>query len=223
MKKILFVCISLFLVLGIITSPSAKELEIQGKRLVSQKPPFTLVTPSDLRFVHSFSHENPGESSLTRVYFFVKSEGKQLEEMLIVQISDKTDPQGAPMTLPPLKPYTEKRLYVKEKMKKADLEGEYLIQLMAWNPEAPSLQPIVKKGILIPSYWALQGQFQFKYMGEHAVSFRYSKDVRTFGMKVSDEGRQWEKELLSGNERKVYEIFRKAFTEMIRSIEIKNP
>jgi len=220
MKKILLV---FFMILGIITSVSAKDLEIRGKNLVSEKPPFTVSTPSELRFVHSFSHENPGESSLTRVYFFVKSEGKQMEEMLIVQISDKTDPQGAPMTLPPLKPYTEKRLYVKEKMKKGDLEGEYLIQLMAWNPEAPSLQPIVKKGILIPPYWALQGQFQFNYVGEHAVSFRYSKDVRSFGMKVSDDGKQWEKELLSGNERKAYETFRKAFTEMIRSIEIKNP
>jgi hypothetical protein len=214
---------SLFLVLGIITSASAKDLEIQGKRLVSKKPVFALAAPSEFRLVHSSSHENPGESSLTRVYFFVKSEGKQLEEMLIVQISDKTDPQGAPMTLPPLKPYTEKRLYAKEKLKKRDFEGDYLIQLMAWNPEAPSLQPIVKKGILIPPYWALQGQFQFNYLGEHAVSFRYSKDVRAFGMKVSDEGRQWEKDLLSGNERKAYETFRKAFTEMIRSIEIKNP
>ena len=223
MKKILFICFGLFIVIGIVTSPSAKELEIQGKRLVSQKPPFALVVPSEFRFVHSFSHENPGENSLTRGYFFVKSEGKEMEEMLIVQISDKTNPQGAPMTLPPLKPYTEKRLYAKEKMKKGDVEGEHLVQLMAWNPEAPSLQPLLKKGIRIPSHWALQGQFQFNYVGEHAVSFRYSKDVRSFGMMVSDDGKQWEKELLSGNERKVYDSFRKSFMEMIRSIEVRNP
>ena len=31
--------------------------------------------------------------------------------MLIVQIADKTNPQAGPMTVPPLKPYTEKRVY----------------------------------------------------------------------------------------------------------------
>ena len=97
--------------------------------------------------LHSFSHENPEESSVTRVYFLVKTKGKQIEEMLILQIADKTNPQAGPMSVTPLKPYIEKRSYLKGKMKKGEIGVDYLIQLMAWNPDAPSLQPIVKKGI----------------------------------------------------------------------------
>ena len=143
-----------------------KDLEIQGKKLVSQKPPFTLTLPSEFISIHSFAHENPKENSVTRVYFLVKTKGKQVEEMLILQIADKTNPQAGPMSVPPLKPYIEKRLYSKGEIKKGELEVDYLIQLMAWNPDAPSLQPIVKKGIVIPSHWALQGQFLFIYQGE---------------------------------------------------------
>ena len=72
---------------------------------------------------------------------------------------------------------------MKDKVKKGELEVDYLIQLMAWNPDAPSLQPIVKKGLVVPSRWALQGQFLFPYQGEHAVFIRYSKDVNSFGFK----------------------------------------
>jgi hypothetical protein len=113
-------------------------------------------------------------------------------------------------------------MYSKGKIKKGDLEVEHLSQLMAWNPDAKSLQPIVKKGITIPNYWALQGQFQFIYLGEHGVFVRYSKDVNSFGVKVSGEGKGWDRDGLSGNEKKVYEIFQKGFMEMVNSIQIKN-
>ncbi len=92
------------------------------------------------------------------------------------------------MTTPPLKPFTEKRMYLKDRIKRGELRGDYLIQLMAWNPDAPSLQPIVKKGIMIPSRWALQGQFLFLYQGEHAVFIRYAKNVNSFGLKISEKG-----------------------------------
>jgi hypothetical protein len=201
---------------------ASKDLEIQGKKLVSEKPAFTLILPSEFHSVHSFSHENPGESSVTRVHFFVKTKGKQVEEMFIIQISDRTNPAAGPIAVPPLKPYTEKRMYLKDKMKKGNLVIDYLIQLMAWNSDAPSLQPIVKKGIVIPSHWALQGQFLFVYQGEHAVSIRYSKDISAFGLKISEEGKDWERESISGNEKRTYETFQKTFMGMINSIQIKN-
>jgi hypothetical protein len=222
MKKIFVILISFVLVLGTLNTAIAKELEIQEKQLISQRPSFTLALPSVFNLVHSFSHENPGENSLTRVYFLIKTRGKQVEEMLLLQIADKTNLQAGPMSAPPLKPYTEKRLYSKGKVKKGELEVDYLIQRMAWNPNAPSLQPIVKKGNVIPSHWALQGQFLFVYMGEHAVFFRYSKDINSFGLKTSEEGKSWERESISGNEKKVYETFQKNFMEMINSIQLQN-
>jgi hypothetical protein len=222
MRKIFFVLLGLVLITWNIAGAAQKDLEIKDKKLTSQKPYFTLTLPSEFNLVHSFSQENPGESSLTRAYFFVKPKGKQVEEMFILQVADKTNPQAGPMTAAPLKPYTEKRLYSKGKVKKGELEVDYLIQLMAWNPDASSLQPIVKKGFIIPSSWALQGQFLFLYLGEHAVLFRYSKNVNSFGMKVSDKGENWEKGRISENEKKVYETFQKSFKEMIDSIQIKN-
>jgi hypothetical protein len=223
MRKIFFVLLGLLLTAWVTACAPKKDLEVEGKKLVSLKPPFTLMLPSDFNLIHSFSHENPEENSLTRVYFLIKTKEKQVEEMFILQVADKTNPQAGPMTIPPLKPYTEKRLYLKGKVKKGELEGEYLIQLMAWNPEAPSLQPIVKKGFVIPSRWALQGQFLFPYQGEHAVFFRYSRDVHSFKMKVSEKGEDWEKGLISGNEKRVHETFQKSYMEMIDSIQIKNP
>ncbi|MBM4340737.1 MAG: hypothetical protein FJ110_14490 [Deltaproteobacteria bacterium] len=223
MKRSVIIWINFILILGMISIATAKDLEIKGKQLVSQKPPFTMSLPSEYRFIHSFSHDNPAESSLTRVYFFIKEREKKTEEMFIVQISDKTNPQALPMTAPPLKPYTEKRMYSKAKMKKGDLEIEHLCQLMAWNPNASSLQPIIKKGIAIPPHWALQGQFQFIYLGEHGVFVRYSKDVNSFGLNVSAEGKDWDKGDISRNEKKVYDTFQKSFMEMVNSITIKNP
>jgi hypothetical protein len=223
MKKIIIPLMGLVIWIWATLSFAAKDLEIKGEQLISQKPPFTLTLPSEFRLIHSFSHENPGENSLTRVYFLVQEKNKQVEEMLILQIGDRTNPQAEPIRTPPLKPYTEKRSYLKEKKKKGDLEIERLIQLFAWNPEASSLQPIVKKGFTIPSRWAMQGQFLFNYVGEHVVLVRYSRDVNTFGLKVSETGENWDRGSISGNEQKVYEVFRKGFLEMVDSIQIKNP
>ncbi len=199
----------------------AKELETKGNQLISYKPPFSMRFPSEFRLIHAFSHENPKESSRTRVFFYIKEKGKRLEEMFILQIADKTNPQASPMSAPPLKPYTEKRTYSQGKIKKGDLEVEYLTQLMAWNPKASSLQSIIQKGISIPHAWALQGQCQFIYLGEHAVLIRYSKEIESFGLKVSTEGRNWEKDRLSGNEKRIYELFKKSFMDMVMSIEVK--
>jgi hypothetical protein len=223
MKKIIMVLIGLILIVWNLSIASPKDLEIQGKNLISKKPPFILRLPSELRSTHSFLQEHPDENSLTRAYFFIREKDKQVEEMLIVQIADKTNPQAGPMTAPPLKPYIEKKMYSKSKIKKGGLEVDYLIQLMAWNPDAPSLQPIIQKGIIIPRHLALQGQFLFIYLGEHGVYIRYSKDVNTLGMKVSKEGDKWSKNLISGNEKKCYEMFKKNVMEMIDSIRIKDP
>lgn len=202
-------------------TPPKKDLEVEGKKLVSRKPPFTLTLPSDFNLVDYFSHENPGENSLTRVYFLIKAKEKQVDEMLLLQIADKTNPQAGPMKAAPLKPYTEKRLYLKEKLMKGELGVDYLIQCMTWNPDAPSLQPILKKGYFIPSHWALQGQFLFLYQGQHAVFFRYSKDIHSFGVKISEKEDDWEKGVISGNQKRVYETFHKAFVQMMDSIQIK--
>jgi hypothetical protein len=141
--------------------------------------------------------------------------------MLIIQIADKTNPQAEAMTSPPLKPETMKRMYLNGKIKKVGLEIDYLIQLIAWNPAAPSLQPIVKQGTVIPPHWALQGQFLFLYHGEHAVFFRYSKDINSFGIKISKKGDDWGKGVISGNEKKAYETFQNTFMQMMDSIQIK--
>jgi hypothetical protein len=222
-KKNFVVFISIVLALGALNPAIAKDLEIKGRQLISQKPPFTLTLPSEFRLIHSFSQENPEENSLTRGYFLIKEKNKQVEEMLILQIGDRTNPQAEPIQAPSLKPYTEKRMYLKNRKKKGDLESEYLIQLFAWNPEASSLQPVVKKGVIVPSHWAMQGQFLFNYVGEHVVLVRYSRDVNTFGLKVSETGANWDKGSISGNEQRVYEVFRKGFLEMVDSIQIKNP
>jgi hypothetical protein len=221
MKKIVIALTCFILAMGGIVNAAQKELEIQGKKLISRTPPFTLMLPSEVQLIHSTSQQNPAESSATRAYFLVKEKNKQVEEMFIVQIADKTNPQAGPMTAPPLKPYTENRAYMKDKIKKGELVIDYLIQLMGWNPHAPSLQPIVKKGLVVPSRWALQGQSLFAYQGEHAVFIRYSKDANTLGFNVTEEGDQWNRGSISGNEKKAYETFRKIFIEMINSIIIK--
>jgi len=222
-KKIIVVLFSLLWATGAIAATAQKDLEIQGRRLVSQKPPFTLTLPSELDLICSFSHENPWEDSLTRVYFLAKTRGKQIEEMLILQIADRTGPPVGPMTVSALRPYTEKRMFLKDRVRRGELTIDYLIQLMAWNPEAPSLQPLLRRGIVIPSHWALQGQFQFLYHPEHAVSIRYSRDISSFGMKVSDTGDGWGRGSLAGNEKKAYEVFRGTFLEMIDTLHTITP
>jgi hypothetical protein len=220
MRKIYSALIILILFACTRVSPE-KAIEIQGKKLISQTPPFTLMLPSEFQLMHSSSVEYPKENSLTRSYFLIRQKEKQVEEMFIVQIADRTNPQAEPMNALPLRPDSEKKMYLKDKIKKGDLVVDSMIQLMRWNPDAPSLQPIVKKDIVIPSHWALQGQFLFVYQGEHAVFIRYSKDVHSFGLKISEEGKDWERESISGNEKKVYEAFQKTFMEMINSIIIK--
>jgi len=222
-KKKFVVFISIVLTLGALNPAIAKDLEIKGKQLISQKPPFTFTLPSEFRLIHSFSQANPEQNSLTRGYFLIKEKNKQVEEMLILQIADRTNPQAEPIQAPSLKPYTEKRMYLKDRKKRGDLEIERLIQLFAWNPGASSLQPIVQKGFTIPSRWAMQGQFLFNYVGEHVVLTRYSRDANTFGLKVSEAGESWDRGSISGNEQKVYEVFRKGFLEMVDSVQIKNP
>jgi hypothetical protein len=201
---------------------ATEDVEVKGRQLISQKPPFTLTFPSELRLVHSFSQEYPKENSLTRGYFFIKEENKQIEDLLILQIADRTNPQAEPIRIPPLKPYTEKRMYFKDRKRKGDLESEVLIQLLKWNPKASSLQSILKKGFILPSHWAMQGQFLFNYLGEHAVFIRYSKDVNTFGLNVSKTGDVWNSGSISGSEKRVYEAFKKNFLEMVDSIQIKS-
>ncbi len=219
-KKIIVALLFLIVATGTTADAAEMDLEIQGRRFVSQKPPFTLTLPSELDLVYSFSHENPGENSLTRVYFLTKTKGKQIEEMLILQVADRTGPSVEPMTVATLRPYTEKRMFLKDRVRRGELRIDYLVQLMAWNPEAPSLQPLLRRGMVIPPHWALQGQFQFVYQAEHAVSIRYSRDVNSFGMKVSDAGDGWGRGSISGNEKKVYEIFRTSFLEMIDTVRV---
>jgi hypothetical protein len=201
---------------------SDKLIEIQGKKLISQKPPFTMMLPSEFQLVDSSVLESPNENSLTRIYLYVKQRDKTVEEMLIIQIADKTNPQAGPIITPPLNPYNDKKMYLKGRIKKGGIEIDHLIQSMIWNPEAPSLQPIRKKGITLPLDLVLQGQLMFTYLEEHAVFIRYSKDVHHFGMDVSDKNNKWNKDEISGNEKKVCEAFQAVFMGIIDSTAIKS-
>lgn len=202
---------------------AGRDLDVRGRTLASRTPPFLITLPSDLQPVHSESVEHPAENSQTRTLFLVREAGKQVEEMLVVQIADKTNPQAGPMVVPPLKPYAERRMYQKGRVKKGEVEVDFLIQLMAWNPDASSLQPVARKGLKIPSHWALQVQVLFQPQVESAVFLRYSRDIRSFGLKVSDEGKAWDKDSISRNEKKVYESFQRAVSSMIESLRLQNP
>ncbi len=221
--KITVFWIGLFLMAWVMPAAAAKDVECQGKKLVSQRPPFSLAMPSPFQLMYSSALENVKENSVTRVYLFVKEKNKQAEEMFILQIADKTNPQALPISTPPLKAYTEKRMYQKDRLKKGDLTLEYLIQLMTWNPDAPSLQPVIEKGIAIPPHFALQGQFLFTYQGDHAVLVKYSKDVNSFGSNLSQDKKDWDKGSMSGNEKKTFEAFQKNFFEVVDSIKLKTP
>jgi hypothetical protein len=194
---------------------------IKEGQLISQKPPFKLPLASEFRLVDSFEH--PGENSNTRAYVYIKERDRQIEEMFILQIADRTNPEAGPITAPSLRPYGEENMYVRDKIRRGEVEGDYLIQIMAWNPKASSLQAVANKGYTIPSHLALQGQFQFIYQKEHAVSIRYSRDVNSFGLKVSKEGEKWVKDSISGSEKQAYEIFKDSFLKMINSLYLGNP
>jgi hypothetical protein len=219
MKRQMMTQIIIVLLAGAFLSASAAaRVEIKEGRLTSQKPPFRLPLGSEFRLVDSF--ENPGENSNTRAYVYVKEKNRQIEEMFILQIANRTNPQAGPITAPSLRAYGKDNLYLKDKITRGEVELDYLIQIMTWNPKAPSLQAVVKKGFTIPYRLALQGQFQFIYEKEHAVSIRYSRDVNSFGLEVSDDGNKWVKDSMSGNENQAYEIFKESFLKMINSMDL---
>jgi len=223
MKKIVFILLGTILIFCSQAFGAEKLLEIKGNRLISYKPPLQLVLPSELRLVHSLSTDHPRESSRTRAYLLVKEQKKQVENLLILQIAEKTNPQAEPMTVPPLKPSSEERMYSKGQLKKEQRQIDYLSQLMIWNPEAASLKPLIEKGFVVPSHLALQGQILFLYDADHAVLLWYSQDAQNFGMKVSDRDDQWKKGSISGNEKKAVETFQKKLMGMIESIQFKSP
>jgi hypothetical protein len=219
MKRIVLVLMTVVVLMGPgLGGAVDQEVTVQGKRLVSQKPPFKMSLPSEMVRVHSFSTDYPQESSRTRGYFLIKETKKQIEEMFILQIADRTDPQSEPIRAPSLKPDLEKRMLAQGRIKKSKGEIDYLIQSFAWNPGAPSLQPIIKQGFSIPSHWAFQGQFLFAWEGEHVVLVRISRDVQSYGLKVSEKAEAWNREALQGNEKKSYEAFRQKFMDMIESV-----
>ena len=223
MKKIVFILLGTILIFCSQAFGAEKLLEIKGNRLISYKPPLQLVLPSELRLVHSLSTDHPRESSRTRAYLLVKEQKKQVENLLILQIAEKTNPQAEPMTVPPLKPSSEERTYSKGQLKKEQRQIDYLSQLMIWNPEAASLKPLIEKGFVVPSHLALQGQILFLYDTDHAVLLWYSQDAQNFGMKISDRDDQWKKGSISGNEKKAVETFQKKLMGMIESIQFKSP
>ncbi len=222
MKRKMITQFIIILFLGTFLSACAGVgVGIKEGQLISQKPPFRLPLASEFRLVDSFEH--PGENSNTRVYIYIKERDRQIEEMFILQIADRTNPEAGPITAPSLRPYGQENMYLKDKIRRGEVEGDYLIQIMAWNPKASSLQGVVGKGFLIPSHLALQGQFQFICQKEHAVSIRYSKEVNSFGLQVSDEGEKWVKESISGSEKQAYETFKESFLKMINSLYAGNP
>lgn len=214
--------VSLWILLSWIALPFAvaaeKEVEIRGKELVFQSPPFTMTLPAELRLAHSASTDYPSENSRTRVYFFVKEKNKQVEALLIIQVAERTNPKAEPISVPPLKPWSEDAAYSTGRLKKGEREIDYLVQLMGWDPQAPSLQPVTKAGFTIPPHFALQGQGLFLHSLDRAVQIRFSKDVQSFGFKVSEKAEKWKKRSLAGDERKASEAFQKIFMDMIQSI-----
>jgi hypothetical protein len=223
MKRILMILLGTIFIFYSQTFGAEKLLDIKGNQLISYKPALQLVLPSELRLVHSLSTDHPRESSRTRAYFLIKEQKKQVEDLLILQIAEKTNPQAEPMTVPPLKPSSEERMYFKGQLKKEQRQIDYLSQLMIWNPEAATLKPLIEKGFVVPSHLALQGQILFLYDTDHAVLLWYSQDAQTFGMKVSERDDRWKKGSISGNEKKAVEIFQKKLMGMIESIQFKTP
>lgn len=212
----------LLLVFSALAAGSAvgKELKVEGRVLQFETPPFRLTLPVECQLIHASSVENKEENSRTRSYLLARWKKNQAEEIVIIQIADKTDPRAEAMVIPPLKPLSEKRLFSKGKRNRMGLEIDYLIQGIAWNPASSSLRPLKGKGVIVPSGWVLQGQFLFPYQGDHAVFVRYSKDVNSFGWKVSQEGKSWERESISGIERKTLVAFERMFLEVIDSLRI---
>ncbi len=155
-----------------------KEIEIQGRYLTSRNPPFALTLPSEFELIHHISLDYPKENSRTRTCLYIKKKEDRAEEILIVQIADRTNPESEPITTPPLKPQTEKRMYLNGQEKKEKIEVNYLIQLIGWNPDAPSLQPIRRKGS--PSYPT--GQSRVKSFLSTRESMLFPSDIQGMPM-----------------------------------------
>lgn len=223
MKRILIILLGMIFIFCSQAISADKLLDVKGNRLNSYEPPLQVVLPSGLQLVHALSTDYPRESSRTRAYLLIKEQKKQVEELLILQIAEKTNPEAEPMTVPPLKPSSEEWMYVKGHLKKEQRQIDYLSQLMKWNPEAATLKPLIEKGFVVPSHLALQGQILFLYDTDHAVLLWYSRDVQTFGMKVSDRDDLWKKGSVSGNEKKAVDAFQKSLLTMIESIQFKTP
>ena len=219
-KTISYLIFTLFL--GIFLSGcSASMVEVKKDQLVSSNPSFSLILPAEFKLMNSF--ENPGESSVTRAYIYIKEKGKQVEEMLILQIAAQTNPAAGPMTAPPLTPYTEEKTYEMDKIKKGELELDYLIQSMVWNAKASFLEPIIQQGLMIPTHMALQGQIQFLSKKKYAISIRYSRDVNSFSLKVSGDAKKWNKDSASGNEEQALKMFKGTFMKMMDSVKTGSP
>jgi len=200
---------------------SASIVEVKKDHLISSKPSFSLFLPAGFKLMNSF--EAPGESSATRTYIYIKEKDKQVEEMLILQIATRTNSQAGPMTAPPLTPYTEERVYAMDKTTKGKLELAYLIQSMVWNAKASFFEPIIQQGLIIPTHLTVQGQIQFLYQTEYAVSIRYSRDVNSFSLRVSGDTKKWNKDAISGNEEQALKIFKETFMKMMDSVKTGSP
>ena len=111
-RRLFFVFLSALLVFCSKGAPE-KHLEIRDKKMVSDAPPFTVVLPSEFQFIDFSSIEYPDRNSRTRTYLFIVEKNKQAEALLIVQVADKTDPAAEPISVPPLIPDGNERMYNK--------------------------------------------------------------------------------------------------------------
>jgi hypothetical protein len=221
MRKILVSALIWIMVSGALAAEN--ELRIEGKRLVSTTPFFLLTLPRPFQLVHSSSREFAKESSRTRAYLLITERSKQVMEILGLEIADRTNPAAEPMALPPLVGENEARTYDAGKLSKENNEVQYLVQLITWSRDAPSLQPIVKSGYTIASHLALQGLLLFSYGPDHGILLRYSRDVTSLGLEVGGKRDEWRKASISGNRKRALDAFTKDFKSMLDFLSFKRP
>ena len=104
-------------------------------------------------------------------------------------------------------------MYSKGQVKKEERQIDYLSQLMTWNPEAATLKPLIEKGFVVPAHLHFRDKSCFFTIRTMPCFLWYSRDVQTFGMKVSDRDDYWKKGSISGNEKKGCGCFRKETSE----------